>query len=225
MSMRRENPSWLRSYNIRDLVSVILLSLLAQTTQFSVPVPHKLTSLSMKNPTHQPSFLPPNMLTLHSLPDASNIPEPSTTFQPQLPEGTLISLILTTLLSLGAYIYWSETIVPAKRVELIKDKQAGGSVSEYLDRLEVDDDEDGEEVGGGDGGDGGGGGIGKGFQRWLFTDWLRSRKGVRVKKERAIPGLKGKFNSGDNPVLVGVAGIIALGVADGVLGRIRDVIP
>jgi hypothetical protein len=123
----------------------------------------------------------------------------------------LLSLVLTSILSVAAYVFWSNAIVPAKREELMKDKQPGGQVESYLGGLEEGGGEE-EEVG-----------VGRNFQRWLFSDWLRAREGKgRRKKDRAIPGLKGKFNSGDNPVLVAAAGIIALGVADGVFGKVRD---
>ena len=48
---------------------------------------------------------------------------------------------------------------------------------------------------------------GRGFERWLFTDWLNKpdKKGGR-QKEPALPILKqAKWNSGDNPVLVTAA--------------------
>jgi hypothetical protein len=50
-------------------------------------------------------------------------------------------------------------------------------------------------------------GDGRGFERWLFTDWLTKsdKKGGR-QKEPALPILKQvKWNSGDNPVLVTAA--------------------
>ena len=50
-------------------------------------------------------------------------------------------------------------------------------------------------------------GDGRGFERWLFTDWLNKpdAKGGR-QKEPALPILKdAKWNSGDNPVLVTAA--------------------
>ena len=50
-------------------------------------------------------------------------------------------------------------------------------------------------------------GDGRGFERWLFSDWLNkpASKGGR-QKEPALPILKdAKWNSGDNPVLVTAA--------------------
>ena len=60
------------------------------------------------------------------------------------------------------------------------------------------------------------GNDGRGFERWLFSDWLNSRdkKGGTAgrKKEPALPILKkAKWNSGDNPVLVTCA-IMGVGV-------------
>lgn len=78
--------------------------------------------------------------------------------------------------------------MPVSRTKLAMSKK-NGAVREYLDEL--------------DGGD-----SSREFERWLFSDWLRKD---RQKKPRAIPLLKGKWNSGDNPVLVASA-LIAAGV-------------
>ena len=145
----------------------------------------KPTATAMTRPSQSPS----TSLPLTPLPiDAV----PSTTFSPTLPPETLISLILTTLLSSFAYLYWSNTIVPQKRVELSKSKRSG-EIKGYLEDLRSDDED-------------------RGVEKWLMNDWLEP-----TKKERAIPGLEGKFNSGDNPVLAAAAGIILLGVLNGLV--------
>ena len=57
----------------------------------------------------------------------------------------------------------------------------------------------------------------RGFERWLFADWLRADK---QKKPAAIPFIKKvKWNSGDNPVLVAFGGIMAFVIAASIAER------
>jgi hypothetical protein len=55
----------------------------------------------------------------------------------------------------------------------------------------------------------------RGFERWLFTDWLIDNKSARQagrQKEPALPILKNaKWNSGDNPVLAATA-LLSMGL-------------
>ena len=55
----------------------------------------------------------------------------------------------------------------------------------------------------------------RGFERWLFNDWLvdnKSEKKGGRQKEPALPILKNaKWNSGDNPVVVAAA-LMMIGV-------------
>ena len=57
----------------------------------------------------------------------------------------------------------------------------------------------------------------RGFERWLFADWLRTDK---QQKPAAIPFIKKvKWNSGDNPVLVAFGGIMAFVIAASIAER------
>lgn len=116
-------------------------------------------------------------------------------FEAQMPSmESLVGFgaILVTLL--GAASFWWNVIIPQKRTELSLSKRKG-SVNEFLtDLREIDENES----------------MLKPFQRWFFTDWLRKD----TNKSPAIPLLKkAKWNSGDNPVLVAFAGIMAFVVS------------
>merc|ERR1711966_290627 len=130
------------------------------------------------------------------------------------------------VLCIAAGFVWANDVVPVSRTKLAISKSRG-DVREYLDGLKNDDgtsldgtestltpySEQEENVGerphpGKSNGDG------RGFERWLFSDWLNDTPGTGGgrKKEPALPILKkAKWNSGDNPVLVTVA-IMMLGV-------------
>ena len=86
------------------------------------------------------------------------------------------------------YWVWLNVLVPVKRAEVAQSKRAG-EIRGYLDELR----EDGIQPASA---------TGRGFERWLFTDWLEPNK----KKDPAVPFLpKSKFNSGDNPVIASTA--------------------
>ena len=119
---------------------------------------------------------------------------------------------------------WAEQVVPVSRTKLAISKSRG-EVKEYLDELKASDPALAESV------------LeempdaasnstdtvpvvakiqdDRGFERWLFTDWLQDNKSARQagrQKEPALPILKNaKWNSGDNPVLVATA-LLSLGV-------------
>lgn len=60
----------------------------------------------------------------------------------------------------------------------------------------------------------------RGFERWLFTDWLEGN----TKKEPAVPFLPdNKFNSGDNPVLAGTGLIMVAVVVASVVEKLTGV--
>jgi len=119
--------------------------------------------------------------------------------------STLIGFLGVAILSFIAAQVWANEVVPVSRTKLALSKR-DGQVQEYLDELKDGyisklDEEDNPLPQGdqlpikpnvGDGRD---------FERWLFSDWLNSKKGAS--KPSAIPILKkAKWNSGDNPVLV-----------------------
>ncbi|GMH71729.1 hypothetical protein TrST_g6805 [Triparma strigata] len=92
--------------------------------------------------------------------------------------STLSSIII--LLSYICYNFWSETIVPQKRLELSKSKRTG-EIKSYLTDLKDTESPS--------------------IEKWLLSDWLNPEK-----KENAIPFLKdAKWNSGDNPVVATAA--------------------
>ena len=140
----------------------------------------------------------------------------------------LIGMGSVVLLCVAAGFVWANDVVPVSRTKLAISKSRG-EVREYLDDLRTTSDgtsadnetnatniANNEQIMGDEkrvelvrptGDDG------RGFERWLFSDWLNKpdSKGGR-QKESALPILKdAKWNSGDNPVLV-TAAIMMLGV-------------
>ena len=113
------------------------------------------------------------------------------TFSPELtPETATAMISITGVLVVAAGIWWNQ-VIPQKRTELALSKKKG-SVRDFLDELKEADENDSMVR----------------FNRWLFTDWLR--KDTKT-KDAALPFLKkAKWNSGDNPILVAFAGIMAL---------------
>ncbi len=115
----------------------------------------------------------------------------SKVFEPQFDAVPgLLLIVATTAIAAG---YWWNVLIPDRRQELAISKRRG-DVKEYLDDLK-----EAETVGD------------KQLERWLLTDWLRDNKSA---KPAALPFLKkAKWNSGDNPVLVAVGGIMACVIA------------
>lgn len=198
------------------------MTLLSQSAAF---VPHlsaaaaSYASLTPNNAVLSPPFSPPT--SSHTL---ISLVEPTQTFDAVLPDTSLlVGMGSVVLLCVVAAIVWANEVVPVSRTKLAISKSRG-EVREYLDdlqRVNVDDYIDGEEI------DiqsstndeittRGNSAVvddGRGFERWLFADWLRkpASKGGR-QKEPALPILKdAKWNSGDNPVLV-TAGIMMIGI-------------
>jgi len=145
---------------------------------------------------------------LTSLETSSQLPNPtstSTTFEPVLPDtSALIAMGSILVLSVIASSVWANSVVPVSRTKLAISKNRG-QVKEYLEELKegtnttsIITTEEGleqeVEMNTED--------FRRGFERWLFTDWLQDNKSA-TKKPSAVPFLKdAKWNSGDNPVLV-----------------------
>jgi hypothetical protein len=160
-------------------------------------------------PLHQ--FLESPVNDISALTSASNmlaIQQTEKTFEAVAPDtSTLIGFGIVVLLSIVASFVWANEVVPVSRTKLALSKR-DGEVKNYLDGLKevTEDSSDVSEISNDimskskdD----------RGFERWLFTDWLESNKSAGKggrKKEPALPVLKSaKWNSGDNPVLVTVA--------------------
>lgn len=112
-------------------------------------------------------------------------------FEPQF--DAVPGLLFVSAITAVAAGYWWNVVIPDRRQSLALSKRRG-DVKEYLDDLK-----EAETVGE------------KPFERWLLTDWLRENKSA---KPAALPFLKkAKWNSGDNPVLVAMGGIMACVIA------------
>lgn len=129
-------------------------------------------------------------------------------YDAQVPENLGASLVVFGTLAATSF-YWWTVIIPQARTKLAISKSRG-EVRELLDEIVVDDSAEGSELGPEQ----------KAVLRWFFTDWLK--KGP---KPAAIPFLKkAKWNSGDNPILVAVGGIMALVLAASLAERASIVI-
>lgn len=154
---------------------------------------------------------------------AADVQGSSQVFEAVAPDASFfVGIGSVVLLCIVAGSVWANDVVPISRAKLAISKSRG-EVKEYLDDLKTDNDtsvddldaatmisdnqdESVENVKRNEG-------DGRGFERWLFSDWLNkpASKGGR-QKEPALPILKdAKWNSGDNPVLV-TAAIMMLGV-------------
>lgn len=155
----------------------------------------------------EPSFQnSPTSVSSIMLSEITSMEASQQTFEAIPPDtSTLIGFVGVAILSFIAAQVWANEVVPVSRTKLALSKR-DGQVQEYLDELKdgyiaKSDEEDNSLLQGdqlpikpnvGDGRD---------FERWLFSDWLNSKKGAS--KPSAIPILKkAKWNSGDNPVLV-----------------------
>jgi hypothetical protein len=83
----------------------------------------------------------------------------SKTFEPQLDVATTTGIAFITLLTAAAGVFWWNVIVPQKRTEVSISKSKG-EIKGYLDELK---EAEGNEE--------------KGFERWLFSDWLNKTPG------------------------------------------------
>lgn len=129
-------------------------------------------------------------------------------FEPQMPEGTMQGFLVTGGILYATSQVWWNSVIPIKREELLKSKREG-DVKEYIDNLRNTTSEDET----------------RGFERWLFTDWIRAANKQSRVKPAALPFLKkAKWNSGDNPVLVAFGAIMALVISTSVLERgVQDI--
>jgi hypothetical protein len=162
---------------------------------------------------------------------AALIEQPSAqVFEAVAPDASLlIGMGSVVLLCIVAGFVWANEVVPVSRTKLAISKSRG-EVREYLDELSISSNNSDIDLDPtvmttegmdeqniinqssnndmirpnvGDGRD---------FERWLFSDWLNNNKSKGGRqKEPALPILKAKWNSGDNPVLV-TAAIMMLGV-------------
>jgi len=136
---------------------------------------------------------------------------PPVCFEPSPVDPALIGQQLVVMgVSAGAAFYWWTVTVPEKRLEVSKSKKSG-EIRDLLDDLSVADEKaDGSAVKGD-----------KCLERWLLSDWLDPTK----RKEPALPFLpRDKFNSGDNPIIVATALILAFGIANALGERIATVL-
>ena len=119
------------------------------------------------------------------------------TYEAQITPEMMMSFSALTVILIGTAFFWWTTIIPQQRTKLAISKSRG-EVKEYLKELKEDaTDEDGGN---------------RGFERWLYSDWLNAKKGDV--KPGALPFLKkAKWNSGDNPLLVAFGGIMSLVIA------------
>lgn len=105
----------------------------------------------------------------------------------------------------GAFAYWWTVTVPMKRREVAASKRTG-EIADLLDDLETADAAAGAKPTAGD----------RRVERWLLSDWRDPKR----RKDPAVPFLgRAKFNSGDNPILVAGALIMATGVANAIAER------
>jgi hypothetical protein len=147
------------------------------------------------------------------------VPETSSRqFEAQLPDFTALGgFVFTGMLLYAASKVWWVDVVPIKRTELAQSKK-DGPVRDYLDslgssasslrasRISSPEEWDLSFVTSPPGV------PSRAFERWLFSDWLATRAERRAAgpKEAALPFLKkAKWNSGDNPVLVAFAAVLA----------------
>eukprot|EP00550_Attheya_septentrionalis_P006291 CAMPEP_0198296152 /NCGR_PEP_ID=MMETSP1449-20131203/31184_1 /TAXON_ID=420275 /ORGANISM="Attheya septentrionalis, Strain CCMP2084" /LENGTH=250 /DNA_ID=CAMNT_0043996675 /DNA_START=253 /DNA_END=1005 /DNA_ORIENTATION=+ len=156
-------------------------------------------------------------------------------FDPVIPDmSALLGMGGVLVICIVAGFVWANEVVPVSRTKLAISKNRG-EVKEYLDELQERTPKQRVELSGlevsdavaveGESLDGSQEvemfgnqyeNDGRGFERWLFSDWLNSRdkkSGTPGRqKEPALPILKkAKWNSGDNPVLVTCA-IMGVGV-------------
>ncbi|KAL3934103.1 MAG: hypothetical protein SGBAC_010106 [Bacillariaceae sp.] len=151
--------------------------------------------------------------------------EAATVFEPIAPPTeSLVGFGIIFVLCVVLANVWANQVVPVSRTKLAISKSRG-EVKEYLDELkasdsslaEVDDDQlnglalnstQTETMPAPAKDD-------RGFERWLFTDWLVDNKSANKtgrQKEPALPILKNaKWNSGDNPVLAATA-LLSMGL-------------
>ena len=147
-------------------------------------------------------FLSPNKnrrckrlnLTPSSLPDEKI----AVIFEPQIDNLAIISFFATSSILVVAGGYWWTVLVPQQRTKLAISKNKG-EVKAYLDELRNETIPD------------------KGFERWLFSDWLNKSSSP---KPGALPFLKkAKWNSGDNPIIIAFSGIMAFVLVASVFER------
>ena len=119
------------------------------------------------------------------------------TYEAQMTPEMMITFSTLSIILVGTAFFWWTIIIPQQRTKLAISKSRG-EVKEYLEELKEDATNE-------DGGN-------RGFERWLYSDWLNTKKGDI--KPGALPFLKkAKWNSGDNPLLVAFGGIMSLVIA------------
>ena len=126
------------------------------------------------------------------------------TYSAQIPDPLILGgFVSLTILLFGTTLYWWNIVIPQQRTSLANSKYRG-EIKTYLDDLENS--------------------VESSFyvrlQSWFFTDWLEKRRKRSQSKPSALPFLKkAKWNSGDNPILVAFAGIMACVLASSILER------
>lgn len=124
-------------------------------------------------------------------------------FEPQMPEGTAQGFLATFAVLYATSQVWWNSVIPTKREEVMKSKRQG-EIKEYIDNLRNESSQE----------------ESRGFERWLFTDWIRQANREGGKKAAALPFLKkAKWNSGDNPILVAFGVIMGVVISESFLER------
>ena len=132
--------------------------------------------------------------------------DPTQNFDAQLPSPEVLGgFVGLSAILMVTTLFWWNVVIPQQRTRLAISKSRG-EVYDMLQRLEDSEETDSSPS--------------LAIQRWLFADWLAQRK-RRTAKPAAVPFLKKtKWNSGDNPILVAVAGIMSLVLVSAVSERI-----
>lgn len=132
--------------------------------------------------------------------------DPITVYEAQLPEPQVLMGFgaLVLILSLTS-LFWWKIIIPQQRTKVAISKSRG-EIRDFLEKLETLEPSKNLE-------------LKSRVQKWLFTDWLKQREN-RTAKPAALPFLKkAKWNSGDNPILAAIGGIMAFVVASSLAER------
>ena len=187
------------------LFFIVLLGLYSQLNAFNTRLTK--TNQQISKTRHNMNMLSDSFTSLYvstsSQLDAIN----TVKYDAQLPSldilygfgGVTAVLAITT-------VYWWTVVIPQQRTNLAISKSRG-QVNQLLTSLEESKDTEDDN-------------NNKAFQRWLFSDWLTQRI-KRTPKPAAIPFLKkAKWNSGDNPVLVTFAGMMAVLIASSLSERV-----
>jgi hypothetical protein len=204
---------------------------------FQGQLQHTRTSSPRSTAQQWSSSASSSLLAIGSASDVSAVATPSLVFDPILPTTeALVGMGVTVILCVIVSWVWANQVVPVSRTNLAISKSRG-EVKEYLEELKASDNRDNQRTEENssvelkqsnlemtnttmlskekDPEDASTSNDSRGFERWLFTDWLQDNKSAKKagrQKEPALPILKeAKWNSGDNPVVV-TAAMMVLGV-------------